>query len=286
MRRKEWNMLEVNDVSKRFGDRPVLSGLSFSLHPGQITALIGGNGSGKTTTFRLILGFLDPDEGSISFEGRPVENRDVCYLCEQRSLYQDCSVYEQLRLSAQLIGIRHYQPAVDRWLEELKLTGIRQEVIGRLSKGNQQKVALASCLIREAPLVILDEPFTALDRENISLFIGVMEELRRQGRTVLVSSHIYQPVKEICDHFLLLDKGRISADLTRKQLHEDQRRMVIVSSRFEPEDEQLLSEEQYEEGGNVRYVLTERKKARKLLKEAFEMDEDVTYRHCRIEDCQ
>ena len=281
-----WNMLEVNRVSKKFNARQVLNGLSFQLQPGEITTLIGGNGSGKTTTFRLILNFLDPDEGSIRFEDRPVENCDVCYLCEQRSLYQDCSVYDQLRLSAQLSGIRHYRPVIDRWLDELRLSPLKQEIIGRLSKGNQQKVALASSLIKDAPLVIMDEPFTALDRENIALFIRIMENLRSQGKTVLVSSHIYQPVKEICDHYLLLDKGRISVDLTRKQLHDDARRMIVVSSLFEPEEESLLAEEQNEEGENVRYVFTDRKKARRMLKEAFEKDEDVTYRHCRIEDFQ
>lgn len=278
-------MLEVRDIRKSFGNREVLKGISFSLRPGEIASLIGGNGSGKTTTFRLILGYLDPDEGRITFDGRPVDGRDVCCLSEQRSLYQDCRVLEQLRYTARLAGAADSRRLIDAWLDELKLTPFKDEKIGRLSKGNQQKVALINCLIKDAPIVIMDEPFTALDRDNIDAFMRIIARLPRQGKTVLLSSHIYQPVNAICDHFLILKEGRIKADVTADQLREDERRMVILPSDYEA-PENAGEEEQREGEENTRYAFSDRRKAQELVLQAISDDEDVIYRHYRIEDCQ
>ncbi|MBO4218190.1 MAG: ATP-binding cassette domain-containing protein [Erysipelotrichaceae bacterium] len=278
-------MLEVRDVRKSFGNREVLKGISFSLYPGEITSLIGGNGSGKTTTFRLILGYLDPDDGRISLNGRPVDSRDVCYLAEQRSLYQDCRVQEQLRYTARLAGIADSRRRIDDWLDELKLIPLKDEKISRLSKGNQQKVALINCLIKDAPVVIMDEPFTALDRDNIDVFMKIISRLPQQGKTVLISSHIYQPVNAVCDHFLILKEGKIKADLTRNQLKEDDRRMVIVPSEYEA-SEDAGEDGQIEENETTRYVFSDSWKASGFALQAISNDEDVIYRHRRIEDCQ
>ena len=278
-------MLEIKNVKKSFREKTVVKGLSFSLNPGEITSLIGGNGSGKTTTFRLILNYLDPDEGDISYNERPVKERDVSYLSEQRSLYQDCSVEDQLMLTARLNRLKDGRKRMERLLEEFRLTASAKEIIGRLSKGNQQKIALINCLLSNAPVFIMDEPFTALDRENIILFIKALQNLKEQNKAVLVSSHIYQPVNEICDRFLLLKEGRIQADLSREELRKREERMVIVPSVYEPEQEIPL-DCQKEEGENTRYVFFEKNKAAGFAQQAINKDEETTYRRCRIEDFQ
>ncbi len=278
-------MLEIRNVKKSFKGKAVLHGLSFSLKPGEITSLIGGNGSGKTTTFRLILNYLEPDEGSISYDERPVRQGDVSYLSEQRSLYQDCKVEEQLMLTARLNRLRDGKNKIEIWLDEFRLTEMKREVIGRLSKGNQQKVALVNCLLSNAPIIIMDEPFTALDRDNIAIFMKTLIRLKEQGKAVLVSSHIYQPVNEICDRFLLLKDGRIQVDVSREELRKREERTVVVSSRYEPQEEIPL-DCQKEEGENTRYIFAERKRAAGFAGQALREDEDVIYRRCRIEDLQ
>ena len=278
-------MLEIRNVKKSFKGKAVLHGLSFSLKQGEITSLIGGNGSGKTTTFRLILNCLEPDEGSISYDERPVRQGDISYLSEQRSLYQDCKVEEQLMLTVRLNRLKEGKKKIEKWLDEFRLTALKREVIGRLSKGNQQKVALVNCLLSNAPIFIMDEPFTALDRDNIAIFIKAVLRLKEQGKAVLVSSHIYQPVNEICDRFLLLKDGRIQVDVSREELREREERMVVVSSRYEPEEEIPL-DCQKEEGENTRYIFAERKRAAGFAGQALREDEDVIYRRYRIEDLQ
>ena len=276
-------MLKVENLKKAYKDKEVLRGLSFELSPGEITSLIGSNGSGKTTTFRLLLGLVEADEGTISFEGRPVEGRDVTYLSEQRSLYLDCSVYEQLQLTARLNRLNDFRARIDTCLDELRLVPYRHQLISRLSKGNQQKVALANCLMKDAQIIIMDEPFTALDRDNILLFMKAMERLRQQGKTVLISSHIYQPVNDICDHFLVLKDGMIIKDVHRRGLYEEQRRNVITDADTEM-DFDLTDIEQHEEGQHVRYSFDSKEQAREFLKELIRSDCDFSYTHSQIGD--
>ena len=276
-------MLKVENLKKAYKDKEVLRGLSFELSSGEITSLIGNNGSGKTTTFRLLLGLVEADEGTISFEGRPVEGRDVAYLSEQRSLYLDCSVYEQLQLTARLNRLNDFRARIDTCLDELRLVPYRHQLISRLSKGNQQKVALANCLMKDAQIIIMDEPFTALDRDNILLFIKAMERLRQQGKTVLISSHIYQPVNDICDHFLVLKDGMIIKDVHRRGLYEEQRRNVITDADTEM-DFDLTDIEQHEEGQHVRYSFDSKEQAREFLKELIRSDCDFSYTHSQIGD--
>lgn len=276
-------MLKVENLKKAYRDKEVLRGLSFELSSGEITSLIGNNGSGKTTTFRLLLGLLEADEGTISFEGRPVEGRDVAYLSEQRSLYLDCSVYEQMLLTTRLNRLSDPKERIDAFLDELHLVPYRYQLIGRLSKGNQQKVALANCLLKDAELFIMDEPFTALDRDNIQLFMKAMERLRQQGKIILVSSHIYQPVNAICDHFLVLKDGKIIKDVNRGELYAEQRRNVITDADTETELD-LADIEQHEEGQQVRYSFETKEQAQGLLRELIKRDCDFSYRHSQIGD--
>ena len=276
-------MLEIRDLTKSFGSREVLKGISFTLQPGEIASLIGGNGSGKTTTFRLILNLLEPDSGTVRLNGRPLSYGDVSYLPEQSSLYQDCTVFQQLTLTAGLSHVRNAGEKIDRLLDEMKLSEFKRETIGRLSKGNRQKAALVNCLIKNAPVVIMDEPFTALDGDNIRIFLKIISRLREEGKIVLVSSHIYQPVNDICDRFLLLKDGKISADLTARQLRESEKRMVIVSGGYEPQQEPE-AEDQLEEAENTRYVFADSLGASQFACRAALDDADVSYRRCRIED--
>ncbi len=278
-------MLEIRDLMKRFGTREVLNGISFTLQPGEVSSLIGGNGSGKTTTFRLILNLLEPDSGDVRLNGRPLTYGDVSYLPEQSSLYQDCTVFQQLMLTAGLGHVGNAGEKIDRWLDEMRLSEFKRETVGRLSKGNRQKVALVNCLIRNAPVVIMDEPFTALDGDNIRIFLKVIGRLREEGKHVLVSSHIYQPVNDICDRFLLLKDGKISANLTAQQLRESEKRMVVVSGGYETRQE-TEAEDQCEEGENTRYIFADSLNASQFACQAALDDADVSYRHCRIEDYQ
>ncbi|WP_034995701.1 ABC transporter ATP-binding protein, partial [Liquorilactobacillus vini] len=164
-------MLQVNDLTKTFGQATAVDHESFQVKPGEILGLIGQNGAGKTTTFRMILNFLTPDSGQITWENQPLNRTDydqIGYLPEERGLYPKMRVGEQLTYFARLHGMKlaEIRQQIPQWLKRFQVKGKLTDKVKDLSKGNQQKVQLIATLIHMPKLVILDEPFSGLDPVN------------------------------------------------------------------------------------------------------------------------
>ncbi len=205
-------MLEVNRVTKYYGKKLGIQNISFQLQPGEALALLGENGSGKTTTFRLILGLLNPNKGEILLNHAPIKSLSknvLGYLPEERSLYKDLTVYEHLKFLGKLHQMSNYDITwrIDDCLEELKITQHKKRKIQELSKGNQQKVQLIAAILHEPKLLILDEPFTGLDVENVELFLKVFRRLKSNGVIILFSSHQLDYCEELADYLVYLKAG-------------------------------------------------------------------------------
>jgi ABC-2 type transport system ATP-binding protein len=207
-------ILAVRDVVKTFGDVRAVDGVSFSIRRGTITGLLGRNGAGKTTTIRMITGIFMPDAGSIEWLG--AENgmsfRDrIGYLPEERGLYKQMKIVEMLLFLAEIKGKRpaDMRPSIDRWLERFELTDKRDAKVEELSKGNQQKIQLIGTLLHDPDLIILDEPQSGLDPVNMVLVRNLLRELRDEGRTILLSTHMMGEAEKMADDIILIHRGRV-----------------------------------------------------------------------------
>lgn len=206
-------MLEVKDLKKSFGEVTAVDDVNFVIEHGQIMGLVGQNGSGKTTTFRLILKLLTQNEGVVRWNGQPFSKEffnHVGYLPEERGLNQKMTVEHQILYFAQLRGKKkaETEPLIDDWLAEFEVVGERKDKIKSLSKGNQQKIQLICTLIHEPDLIILDEPFSGLDPVNAELLEAGIRRARDRGASIIFSSHNMNNVEELCDNMVMLKEGR------------------------------------------------------------------------------
>lgn len=210
--------LQVSNLSKRYGTQQVLTDLSFSVDKGQIVGFLGPNGAGKSTTMKIAMGFCMPDAGRVIVDGldaqkdRLAVQRLVGYLPEHNPLYLDMYVRESLTFTANLYQLGNQ--TANRVDEMIERTGLRSEChkkIGQLSKGYRQRVGLAQALIHNPKVLILDEPTTGLDPNQLVDIRNLIQEFGKE-RTVLFSTHIMQEVTAICDRFLVLRKGQLVAD--------------------------------------------------------------------------
>lgn len=211
-------ILAVRDISKSFGDVRAVDRLSFTVRRGTITGLLGRNGAGKTTTIRMITGIFLPDSGSIDWLGSATTGshfRDrIGYLPEERGLYKQMKISELLLFLAEIKGKRpsEMRPAIDRWLERFELTDKRNAKVEELSKGNQQKVQLIGTLLHDPELIILDEPQSGLDPVNMVLVRNLLRDLRDEGRTILLSTHMMGEAEKMADDIVLIHRGRVVLD--------------------------------------------------------------------------
>ncbi len=210
-------ILAVRDVVKTFGDVHAVDGVSFSIRRGTITGLLGRNGAGKTTILRMITGIFMPDSGSIEWRGEgsgtPFRDR-IGYLPEERGLYKQMKIVEMLLFLAEIKGKRPaaIRPAIDRWLERFELTDKRDAKVEELSKGNQQKIQLIGTLLHDPDLIILDEPQSGLDPVNMVLVRNLLRDLRDEGRTILLSTHMMGEAEKMADDIILIHRGRVVLD--------------------------------------------------------------------------
>jgi ABC-2 type transport system ATP-binding protein len=207
-------ILVVRDVVKTFSSVRAVDGISFSVRRGTITGLLGRNGAGKTTTIRMITGIFMPDSGSIVWagagEGDAFRDR-IGYLPEERGLYKQMKVVEHLLFLAEIKGRKGppVRASIDRWLERFELGAKRDAKIEELSKGNQQKVQLIGTLLHEPELIILDEPQSGLDPVNMVLVRNLLRELKEEGRTILLSTHMMGEAEKMADDIILIHKGKV-----------------------------------------------------------------------------
>lgn len=206
-------VLEVRDVVKTFGAVRAVDGVSFTVRRGTITGLLGRNGAGKTTTIRMITGIFYPDSGSIELSGGgPGDARDrIGYLPEERGLYRQMKVIELLAFFAEIKGRKGAAVLKDinRWLERFELTEKRNAKVEELSKGNQQKVQLIGTLLHDPELIVLDEPQSGLDPVNMLIVRGLLQELKEEGRTILLSTHMMDEAERMADDIVLIHRGKV-----------------------------------------------------------------------------
>jgi ABC-2 type transport system ATP-binding protein len=208
-------VVRLTDVRKSFDGLRAVDGVSFEVRPGTILGLLGRNGAGKTTTLRVINGILLPDSGSIELFGSADAGQDardrIGYLPEERGLYKKMKVQEQLLFFAE--AKRPLDAATrsraETWLRRMELWDRRDAKIETLSKGNQQKVQLIASLLHDPDLLILDEPLAGLDPVNVVLVRGILRELKAQGKTLLLSTHLMGEAERTVDDIVLIHSGRV-----------------------------------------------------------------------------
>jgi len=208
------DILQVKDLKKYFSSQRAVDAISFSLKKGSIFGLLGPNGAGKTTLIRMITGIFYPDEGEILFEGRSFQPaKDIVhigYMPEERGLYKKMKIGEQAVYLARLKGLGKQEAIakVKEWFIKFEMQSWWNKKVEDLSKGMGQKLQFVTTVLHEPRLIILDEPFSGLDPVNSNLIKDEIYALARKGSTIIFSTHRMEQVEEICDHIILVNKGR------------------------------------------------------------------------------
>ena len=208
------DILQVKELKKYFSSQRAVDAISFSLKKGSIFGLLGPNGAGKTTLIRMITGIFYPDEGEILFEGRSFQPaKDIVhigYMPEERGLYKKMKIGEQAVYLARLKGLGKQEAIakVKEWFIKFEMQSWWNKKVEDLSKGMGQKLQFVTTVLHEPRLIILDEPFSGLDPVNSNLIKDEIYALARKGSTIIFSTHRMEQVEEICDHIILVNKGR------------------------------------------------------------------------------
>jgi ABC-2 type transport system ATP-binding protein len=205
-------MLEVKNASFSYGETLAVNNVSFTIKPGEIFGVLGANGGGKTTIFRMIMGLIQPDAGEIKYFDRIVSYEDVNeigYLIEERSLLQKMTVDKLVQFFGGLKDLdeKTIDKRLDYWLNRFEISDYKKKKITELSKGNQQKIQFITAIINNPKLLVLDEPFSGLDVINTKMFVDVINDFKANGSMIVFSSHQLDDVEAFCEKVLVLDKG-------------------------------------------------------------------------------
>ena len=207
-------IVELHNIRKVYDTKVAVESLSLSIEQGTMFGLLGPNGSGKTSSIRMMIGMTLPDSGSVRLFGQPFDRKllnRVGYLPEERGLYKKMKVVDQLVFLGQLHGLAESdaRKRALAWCERLEITEAVDKKTEELSKGMQQKIQFIAALLHEPELVIMDEPFSGLDPVNAELLMSTLVDLRRQGKTVLFSTHRMDQVEKLCDAIALIYQGKL-----------------------------------------------------------------------------
>ncbi len=236
-------MLEINRVIKRYDGLTAVDELSLVVEPGGIYGLLGPNGAGKSTTIRMVMGIIEPDEGEIRIFNQPFSEKakeKIGYLPEERGLYRKMKVLDHLVFLGEIKGVDSglARERAGRWLERVDLAGWADKNVEALSKGMQQKVQFISTVLHDPQLVILDEPFAGLDPINTQLLKDIVIEMKNNGRTVILSTHLMDQVEKLCERICLINKGKKVLEGKLSDIKLDFSRNM-VSIRFSGDEEEL-----------------------------------------------
>jgi ABC-2 type transport system ATP-binding protein len=206
-------VIDVNDISKSFGDTQAVRNVSFEVPKGRIFGLLGPNGAGKTTAIRIINHILIADSGTVTINNvgvSPETQKMIGYMPEERGLYKKMKVGEQLIYLAQLKGLKEMdaKKAVKYWLDRFEAADWYYKEVGELSKGMSQKIQFIATIAHDPDIYIFDEPFSGLDPINSEILKDIVIELREKGKTVLFSTHRMEQIEQMCDDICLFNKGR------------------------------------------------------------------------------
>ncbi|HEY9262518.1 ABC transporter ATP-binding protein [Chitinophaga sp.] len=221
------NLLEVKHLKKHYQTHKAVDDVSFDIQQGSIFGLLGPNGAGKTTLLRMITGIFYPDEGQILFNGQKFDPQNdvqyIGYMPEERGLYKKMMVGEQTLYLARLKGLSKKEAVqkIKYWFDKFDINSWYNKKVDELSKGMQQKVQFISTILHQPKLLILDEPFSGLDPINSNLIKQEIFNLSQQGTTIIFSTHRMEQVEEICDHIMLINKGKKILDGSVQQIQQD-----------------------------------------------------------------
>lgn len=229
--------IQVNNLSKNYGTQKAIDSINFEIPAGQIVGFLGPNGAGKSTTMKILTGFIPPSSGSASICGIDVEENPlktkelIGYLPEHNPLYLDMYVKEYLNFMAEIQGVKKIQ---QRTSEIIEITGLQLEKrkkIGQLSKGYRQRVGLAQALIHDPKVLILDEPTSGFDPNQLADIRELIKKIGKE-KTVLLSTHIMQEVEAICERVIVIDLGKIVADAKTNEIGQSNSKETIIHVEF------------------------------------------------------
>ncbi|MBX7205740.1 MAG: gliding motility-associated ABC transporter ATP-binding subunit GldA [Bacteroidia bacterium] len=233
--------VEVSNLVKMYGEQRAVDGISFSVQPGHILGFLGPNGAGKSTTMKIITCYLPQTEGEVKVCGYDVVHQSlevkkcIGYLPEHNPLYLDMYVKEYLEFVAGVHRLgAHTAKAVDAMIERTGLTREYKKRIGELSKGYRQRVGLAQAMIHDPQVLILDEPTSGLDPNQITEIRDLIREIGK-NKTVILSTHIMQEVKALCNRVVIINKGKLVADETPENLQHDTGNQLVFVAEFKGE---------------------------------------------------
>ena len=207
-------MIEVDSLTKLYGDFVAVDGLSFSVQPGDVMGLVGPNGAGKTTTLRCLAGIIPPTRGSIRICGHDLveepiaAKKNLAWFTDEPRLFEYLTVEQHLAFTARVYQVGDYKTIADRLLQELELSDKRTCIPNQLSRGMKQKLVIACGLLHDPKVIYFDEPLTGLDPIGIRRMKDSILQRARQGSAIIISSHLLHLVQEICSHILILKNGR------------------------------------------------------------------------------
>lgn len=228
-------LVEAEHLVRRFGATPAVTDVTFSVAAGTVVGLLGANGAGKSTTMRMLVGYLTPDSGLARIEGRPVDRRTraaqaaIGYLPESPVGFPDLTVREFLIFAAEARGLRgaKRRSAVERAVETGDLSGALGQVLGSLSQGWRQRVWIGQAFLHDPPILVLDEPTTALDPVQKRRLRALIREAAKT-KAVLISTHILEEAETLCDRAIVFCDGRVAADLPVRDLVDTQGRLATA----------------------------------------------------------
>ncbi len=235
--------IEVKNITKTYGDQKALDAISFNVNTSEIVGFLGPNGAGKSTMMKILTTYINASEGEASVSGYDVlqhkhnVQQNVGYLPEHNPLYTELYVREYLKFNANVYGVS--KDRIDTVIEMTGLTPEAHKKIGQLSKGYRQRVGLANALLHDPKVLILDEPTTGLDPNQLVDIRNLIRSIGKE-KTIFLSTHIMQEVEAMCDRVIIINKGKIVADNYLKDLRKDQDQIVIVEFDYRVEDAFLL----------------------------------------------
>ena len=234
-------ILEFRNIEKSFGDKKVLKGINFTAKSGVANGYLGRNGSGKTTSFRVLLDIFKPDKGEILLDGKPLDHRKVKigYLPEERGMYDGVGLVDQLAYFGMLKGMtkKAARDEAKKWLDFFELEDNKQ-ALKTLSKGNAQKIQIIQSVMNDPDILVFDEPFSGLDPVNVGKLKEIITEFIKKDKLVIFSSHQMPVVETFCEDINILEQGEIvlsgNLDYIKKQL--GHRKMILSVSNLEKEE--------------------------------------------------
>lgn len=272
-------MIELENVTKKYGDFTAIDNMSFKINKGEIVGFLGKNGAGKTTTLKMITGLIGPTEGSILINGEKINNKSkklIGFMPENTPLYQDMTVKEYINYIGELKKIKKDKRKEDvkKIINSLGLLDVENKLIKNISRGYKQRVSMAGALIGNPEIIILDEPTVGLDPTQIVEIRNLIKSLKGK-HTVLFSSHILSEVNQICEKVIIIDKGKLIVQDTLENIEEKMNKNVIIIDIEDSDNNIEKIKQDIKEIQSIKFV---KEKDRKIKEYEIYVDKDCDIR--------